>query len=329
MMFNGNRCAGPVVSVRHLNSHGKPNWMRTLLVCSLLIAACAVSTHSSLAAGFSKGLDDHTIWVQGVQRTYHVHLPPSYTGNKATPLVVAIHAENDNGPNMAGLTHFNNVADSASIIAVYPDGINGNWNTDGTGPKDDFTFISAMIQQMETKFAINSHRIYVMGFSQGGIFSEEVGCRLGSTFTAVASVSGHMPSTFVPTCVQSHPMPFITFHGIADPIYSYAGWANTRNGKHLMGATDAEDAWAGLAHCKGQATTTNQPNTVLSDGTTEQLRTIGTCGWGAEMQLYIIKNGGHTWPSGLQYMPTSIVGLTSLDIDAGTVMWQFFARFHY
>ncbi|MBA3944913.1 MAG: hypothetical protein H0X37_10180 [Herpetosiphonaceae bacterium] len=126
-------------------------------------------------------------------------------------------------------------------------------------------------------------------------------------------------------------MPLITMHGTVDPLYSFDGWAGTKYGQHLMGAIDAEDMWASLASCTDPATTTELPNGVWDDGTTEELRVIGGCaaeaGVPLAMQLYIINNGGHTWPGGYQYLPSSVIGLTSQDIDASTLIWQFFAQF--
>ncbi len=301
----------------------KPRRFMVLVLVSIFCLSVG-SLHTAHASPPWTGLTDYTIIVAGYQRTYHVHLPISYTGTTALPLVVAIHASHDDGAGMAGLTNFNNVADSNDVIATYPDALGGVWNTDGTAPQDDFAFISAMIQQIRSTFAVNGHQVYAMGFSNGATMTEELGCNLSSQLAAIASVSGHMPSTY--TCPLAHPMPLITFHGTADTIYSYTGWGSTKYGQHLMGAVDAENMWASLSSCTGPATTTGLPNTVLTDGTTEQLTVIGACKAGVQMQLYTIINGGHTWPGG---MPLPWLGLTSLDIDASTLIWQFFAHYRY
>ncbi len=299
--------------------------MTRRLVLSLLVTIFCVSAGSLQTVYASppwSGLTDYTITVGGFERTYHVHLPASYTGVTPMPLVVAFHGAYSNGAGMAGLTNFNNVADSNGVIAAYPDAINGVWNTDGSAPQDDFAFVSAVIQQMSSTFVISSQQIYAMGFSNGAVFTEELGCKLSSQLAAIASVSGHMPSTF--PCPLSHPMPLITMHGTADPLYSYAGWADAKYGQHLMGAVDAEDTWASLASCTAQPITNDLPNVVWNDGTAEELRVIGSCAGGVQMQLYTIFNGGHTWPGGF---PLPYFGLTSLDIDASTLIWQFFAQY--
>jgi polyhydroxybutyrate depolymerase len=45
------------------------------------------------------------------------------------------------------------------------------------------------------------------------------------------------------------------------------------------------------------------------------------CDQGADVILYTIEDGGHTWPGGV---PIPLVGKTSKDIDATEEMWRFF-----
>lgn len=44
----------------------------------------------------------------------------------------------------------------------------------------------------------------------------------------------------------------------------------------------------------------------------------------AEVVLYAIEGGGHTWPGGRQYAPAFIVGRTTRDIDGCALIWAFF-----
>lgn len=41
--------------------------------------------------------------------------------------------------------------------------------------------------------------------------------------------------------------------------------------------------------------------------------------------LYTVRGGGHTWPGGLQYLPISLVGRTTAQFDASSVILRFFA----
>jgi polyhydroxybutyrate depolymerase len=47
------------------------------------------------------------------------------------------------------------------------------------------------------------------------------------------------------------------------------------------------------------------------------------CSHDADVVLYSIRGGGHTWPGG-DPMPAWLVGRTTTSIDATRLMWSFF-----
>ncbi len=57
-----------------------------------------------------------------------VHLPKGYDQQQHYPVVVLLHGRNQDADDMARLTHFNQLADKDSIIAVYPNATRGQWN---------------------------------------------------------------------------------------------------------------------------------------------------------------------------------------------------------
>ncbi len=66
--------------------------------------------------------------VNDVNRTYIVHLPQGYNQQQHYPVVILLHGRNQDAGDMARLTHFNQLADKDSIIAVYPNAAHGSWN---------------------------------------------------------------------------------------------------------------------------------------------------------------------------------------------------------
>jgi len=66
--------------------------------------------------------------VDNVSRTYVVHLPRGYDQQRHYPVVILLHARNQDADDMARLTHFNQVAEKGGIIAVYPNATRGQWN---------------------------------------------------------------------------------------------------------------------------------------------------------------------------------------------------------
>jgi polyhydroxybutyrate depolymerase len=48
---------------------------------------------------------------------------------------------------------------------------------------------------------------------------------------------------------------------------------------------------------------------------------------GAEVVLYVIEGGGHTWPGRVGAGPVErLLGPSTRDIDANELMWEFFQR---
>src|SRR5467141_4947338 len=75
-----------------------------------------------------------SIYVDGIERDYIVHLPKGFDESKNTPLVLALHGGGGKAKGMDKLTGFNNVSDKYGFVVVYPEGIKKQWN-DG---RDDF-----------------------------------------------------------------------------------------------------------------------------------------------------------------------------------------------
>jgi len=86
-----------------------------LLMLTLLICSTAQETREKID-------------VDNVSRTYVVHLPRGYDQQQHYPVVILLHARNQDADDMARLTHFNQLAEKDGIIAVYPNATRGQWN---------------------------------------------------------------------------------------------------------------------------------------------------------------------------------------------------------
>ncbi len=58
------------------------------------------------------------------------------------------------------------VADTAKFLVVFPGGINNQWDISGTS---DINFITAIIDTMHRRYGIDRNRVYLSGFSMGGM----------------------------------------------------------------------------------------------------------------------------------------------------------------
>src|SRR3546814_3935444 len=74
--------------------------------------------------------------------------------------------------------------------------------------------------------------------------------------------------------------------------------------------------WLSVHNCNPASTMTTALPDVANDGTTITLARNAGCGSGGEVRLYTVDNGGHTWPGGSQFLPDSMTGKTSADLNA-------------
>ena len=272
---------------------------------------------------------DGSIIVGGIARTYHVHLPPRQT--VATPMLLALHGGSGTGAGVSALTHLNDLADREGVLVVYPDGLHKSW-ADGRGVTDadqqgidDVAFFRQLITNLQAQYAIDAHRIYVTGISNGGFMTQRLGCALADKIAAVVSVAATISTNLAALCAPSRPLPILYVLGENDPLVPYAGGVVNGNRGTALSAADSVATWAKLDGCIGAPTTRTLPDRVQDD--THVSETLYTnCQGSAQVGLYSVAGGGHTWPSGEQYLPVALVGRTTYQIDNDD-LWAFLSQF--
>ena len=286
-----------------------------------------------------------TISVDGVKRTYNVHLPAGYRTKRAMPLVFCFHGLHLTGQIMMMMTNFNSTADRNGFIVVYPDGIGQAWD-DGRHNRgvDDIGFVSAMLQKIGTNVGVDRRRVYASGISNGGYFSQLLACAMPERIAAIGVVGATIMQQAASECHSARPMPIMFFLGTSDPLVAW-GDGNSRSlgdlgdlvGVSGIGSLDSAIArygglmpvpelinfWTTHNHCPSTTPYTSlEPDKDPSDGTRVKKESYGSSN--NEVVLYRIEGGGHTWPGGLPYAPSSVAGKISQDIDACELLWQFF-----
>ena len=92
--------------------------------------------------------------------------------------------------------------------------------------EEDLQFVNDMIDDLKSKYSIDSNRIYAAGMSNGGGFVDTIACsELGSQFAAFASVAGSFyTSVDGNDCFPARfPLPFLEIHGGLDKGVHYDG----------------------------------------------------------------------------------------------------------
>jgi polyhydroxybutyrate depolymerase len=161
---------------------------------------------------------------------------------------------------------------------------------------------------------IDTKRVYVAGYSSGGMMSHRLACELSDRIAAISSVAANIPEKMAPVWAPSRPVPVLMISGTDDP---YAPWDG---GEQLLSVDDTVEFWATQDLCSAAPTITQLPDIKTWDGTTAS-KTVYSGEDGVEVVLYAVEGGGHTWPGSYS---TASLGRTSMDFNASEVIWQFF-----
>jgi polyhydroxybutyrate depolymerase len=282
---------------------------------------------------------NRTLTLDGLERSYLVHVPPQALARdrtQATPIVIALHSGGGRARAFSTFTGFNKLADADGFIVAYPEGIEGNWN-DGrsrVGNRalvdniDDVGFILAIAQALAKDFAVDPKRVYVVGMSSGGVMALRAACDAADKIAAVAAVAAALPVRMKPLCNPSAPISVLIMNGSEDPVMPWRG-GEIRLGLERLGRVISTDDtmtfWAEHDGCVTTPAVEDLPDKDPGDNTVVRRSVFPQC-QAAEVVLYTVDRGGHTWPGGPQYLPQAAVGRVTKDIDATAVIWDFFKR---
>lgn len=272
----------------------------------------------------------YTVNVRGRERTFIVHTPGSSSSARPMPVVLAFHGGRGSGQRMVNFTGFNKLSDTYGFIVVYPNGYQSSWN-DGRGSTeaeragiDDIAFVKAMIDDLGRRFTIDQKRIYATGVSNGGMFSNRLGCELSDQLAGIAVVIGPMPAPIAPRCEPQRPISVLGVFGTEDPAIPWRGGEVQVGARGpILGVEATIDLWVKKNACQSPAKIEALP-TRVADGTTVKRTTYGVCKEGRDVVLYTIEGGGHAWPPAGPAV-REVAGRSSRNLDASQVIWDFFA----
>ncbi len=266
---------------------------------------------------------DATLQVRDLKRLYDLHVPASIKaqteGQKTVPLVLAFHGKGGNGQEMEQATQFNQLADQKGFIVAYPDSIGGHWDARrSTQPEtaNDVGFISTLIDQLAKEYPIDRQRVYIAGFSNGGMFTHRLACELSDKVAAGAVVSAAMPANLSGSCKPSEPVPMLLINGTEDPAIPYS-----TPGKGLLTVPETAKFWRTHNRCDEQVTkkaVANAPNITVE--------TYQSCSQKAMVVLYTIQGGQHVWPVP-QPAASNAATAEPQGISASEIIWDFFSKY--
>ena len=156
---------------------------------------------------YTKGKNRYTIVSDSVEREYWVHVPSGYDSTVQTPLVFMLHGTGGNGEKFYDNSGWKELGEEENFISVFPSSMRykiivlnegaktiTKWNTvpdcdwifqPGETGRDDVKFLRAVITEMRNKFNVDTTRIYLDGFSNGGNMAAKCSILMSDVLAAV------------------------------------------------------------------------------------------------------------------------------------------------
>jgi polyhydroxybutyrate depolymerase len=308
----------------------------------LLGSGCAAPRRQEAASEAAPPVDlRKTISVNGIERSYLLHLPPGQDSAHPVPLLILLHSGGGKGDDLEKIFGMNGLADREGFAVVYPDGFSHHWN-DGRNVErfrahrqdiDDAGFIAALIDQLVESAGVDRHRVYAAGVAEGGMMAHRLACELADRIAAVAPVIAAMPESLAGGCFPARSIPVLMINGTDDAIVPWAG-GEVRVGSRALGrvmsVSGTVSFWVSQNGCSNTPSITDEPDLDPDDGTRVRKQVYRRCAGSVEVVLYEVLGGGHAWPSGRNSALSGTApaaGRSNRDADTAALMWEFFKNY--
>jgi polyhydroxybutyrate depolymerase len=299
-----------------------PGLLFTLL-CTITIAGCSKEDNNESGHRFYQ-----SAIIDGRERTWLLNLPPNYNDTNSFPLVIALHGTGGQATQCENDYRLTQKANETGYVIVYPEGVRSDgilgirtWNAGNCCDFaqryniNDVQFISTLIDRLISQYKIDPKKVYVTGISNGAMLAYRLACEIPEKIAAIAPVSGTLITA--QPCQPSRPMPILHIHSALDTKVPYAGGTGLA-GYYFPPVDSALHVWQGNNQC-------NATPQVVTDNDGYKLTKWDNCFGNTSIECYLTKDGGHSWPGGLQSRQRADPPSTA--IDANTLIWNFFARY--
>lgn len=276
-------------------------------------------------------------------RRFELHLPPSYRGDTAIPLIMVLHGCRQNHSDIRTISTFDAIADREGFIVVYPfvtgySGIRirncwGWWLESeirpGAGEVEDLWQI---IEQVKQEVRVDERRIHIAGLSSGGGMAVAAMVVHGAKIASGSAVAG-VPYSETPRAVSygapagaqlkptdeivgamqrvmgegGRPSPILVVHSVDDPVVN------------IDAARSIRDSWG---RCYGLDTSQAAlESSGITDGVSWCHARYREARRRSVIETFFIEGRGHGWYGGNP-------GKHSYPAapDVSELMWRFFKR---
>jgi polyhydroxybutyrate depolymerase len=232
----------------------------------------------------------------GLDRSYRVTAPAGI-GQQPLPVLVALHGAGGSAVTLSYLTGFDRALAEQPFLLVEPNGTGPDpesrtWNAgnccgSSVGVVDDVGFLSEVLDRVAAEYPVDTSRVYLSGFSNGGMLAYRAACELGERIAGISVVAATMN---VENCPAPSPVPVLAIHGSDDQIVQFEGgqsnYADPRvEPWYNVPVENSVAFWAQRNGCDAPIETTVGSAIVRE--------------WsGCAVELWVVQGGRHTWFGG-------------------------------
>ena len=183
----------------------------------------------------------------GSRGGFSIYVPEYYTGDRAWPLVMALHGGSGTGRGF--LWSWLRDARSFGALLVAPTATGRTWAL--MGDDADTPNLARILQTVQSRWNIDSSRLLLTGMSDGGTFCYVTGLERASPFTHLAPVSAtfHPLMAAMADAERLQGLPIHLVHGRLDWMFPVEVARHTRDALAAAGANVTYREIDDLSHC--------------------------------------------------------------------------------
>src|SRR5262245_32747360 len=122
---------------------------------------------------------------QNKKRAIYLFVPESVKSGTPAPLIVLLHGSGRNGLTL--VDKWKDLAAKEGLIVVGPDSLDPSvWNAPADGPE----VLRDLVENLKSRYSINSRRVYLFGHSGGAVFALYMSLLESQYFAAAAIHAG-------------------------------------------------------------------------------------------------------------------------------------------
>ena len=209
-------------------------------------------------------------WTAGRLRRELVEVAPAAAA-RPLPLVVVLHGRRQTPWRAERVEGWDALAAAGQAVIAYGAGYAGSWNAGSCCGSavahhiDDDAYLLHLLRVEKARHLIDGRRVFLVGFSNGGMLAYRFACLHSADISAFAVVAGALE---VPSCRPSRALSVLDVEGNADRVVPYGGSAFSRvAGARITSVPRSLRSWQAAAR------------------------------GAAEVQLVRLPGVGHEWPT--------------------------------